>query len=45
MKARNRATGVVVAVKVIDKVKHAKHLSAIERELRILRKLVAPSLL
>jgi serine/threonine protein kinase len=41
MKARNRLTGALVAIKIIDKIKHSKHISAIERELRILKKLVS----
>jgi serine/threonine protein kinase len=45
MKARNKFTGKIVAVKIIDKIKHSKHMSLIEKELKILQKIVSIKLL
>lgn len=33
-------TNAVVAIKMIDKLKHHRHVQAIERELKLLRKIV-----
>lgn len=43
MKAQHRVTNAVVAIKIINKIKHYRHISAIEREVAILKQLVRGS--